>query len=340
MNQVLEILKAYPECIRPFLTDEPPKPNTTIDALPFQPNVGTCIISESTLTGLAVVDSVSGSGFRTMRSASAAAVPISSYTPSPIPLSLPDANSDKFYGHEKRFSEQANLHGNTLFQPRSTFDWPGNYSSHLCTENLSNSKLASYESYQLPSVDENTHLIGKSSKYSDQCSYASGNTVSCRKQKRSNVFLINTKSIIPDELSSLLSDNQLQSSSDATSGTYTRDSERSCILSSDGGCLDEQFPPVPMKESHIPVDSQESRTPINDQQSRHLNRPTRSLTNVTSLHSDWRCLHNLAYSKHCISAGNINLICTQTGMHTVSSIPSSSLFDPCTHSFFSGNNIT
>nr|CAH8873322.1 unnamed protein product [Trichobilharzia regenti] len=286
MNQVLEILKAYPECIRPFLTDEPPKPNTTIDALPFQPNVGTCIISESTLTGLAVVDSVSGSGFRTMRSASAAAVPISSYTPSPIPLSLPDANSDKFYGHEKRFSEQANLHGNTLFQPRSTFDWPGNYSSHLCTENLSNSKLASYESYQLPvfpekhslyplskneskecvkpfsgigfeestklavtadhitthnnngdnnntdnmcsnvlfnlstspvsttpsyqSVDENTHLIGKSSKYSDQCSYASGNTVSCRKQKRSNVFLINTKSIIPDELSSLLSDNQLQ----------------------------------------------------------------------------------------------------------------------------------
>uniref|UniRef100_A0A183AUU6 ANF_receptor domain-containing protein n=1 Tax=Echinostoma caproni TaxID=27848 RepID=A0A183AUU6_9TREM len=33
MDQVLDVLKAYPECIRPFLTDDPPKPITMMDSL-------------------------------------------------------------------------------------------------------------------------------------------------------------------------------------------------------------------------------------------------------------------------------------------------------------------
>ncbi|VDL92019.1 unnamed protein product [Schistocephalus solidus] len=50
MNQVIEALRANKDCIRPFLTDEPPKPNTTINALPFQPGAGACIMSEAPVT--------------------------------------------------------------------------------------------------------------------------------------------------------------------------------------------------------------------------------------------------------------------------------------------------
>ncbi|CAI2736243.1 unnamed protein product [Schistosoma spindalis] len=155
MNQVLEVLIAYPDCIRPFLTDDPPKPNTTIDSLPFQPTVDTCIISESAMTGLAAIDSVGG--FRTIRSASTVAVPISSCSPSPVPLNLPDGNSDKYYGSEKRLSEQTNLRDNTLSNHHTIFDWSDNYASHPCTDSSVRSKLIEF--YQLPMFSDRQTLF-------------------------------------------------------------------------------------------------------------------------------------------------------------------------------------
>ncbi|VDP76153.1 unnamed protein product [Schistosoma mattheei] len=155
MNQVLEVLIAYPDCIRPFLTDDPPKPNTTIDSLPFQPTVDTCIISESAMTGLAAIDSVGG--FRTIRSASTVAVPISSCSPSPVPLNLPDGNTDKYYGSEKRLSEQTNLRDNTLSNHHTIFDWSDNYSSHPYTDSSVPSKLTEF--YQLPMFSDRQTLF-------------------------------------------------------------------------------------------------------------------------------------------------------------------------------------
>ncbi|CAH8665230.1 unnamed protein product [Schistosoma bovis] len=155
MNQVLEVLIAYPDCIRPFLTDDPPKPNTTIDSLPFQPSVDTCIISESAMTGLAAIDSVGG--FRTIRSASTVAVPISSCSPSPVPLNLPDGNSDKYYGSEKRLSEQTNLRDNTLSNHHTIFDWSDNYNSHPYTDSSVHSKLTEF--YQLPMFSDRQTLF-------------------------------------------------------------------------------------------------------------------------------------------------------------------------------------
>ncbi|TPP60934.1 Guanylate cyclase [Fasciola gigantica] len=75
MEQVLDTLKSHPECIRPFLTDDPPKPITMMDSLQFQPSVGTCLISDTTMPGFVVTDSVAG-GFRNIRSSSATAVPV------------------------------------------------------------------------------------------------------------------------------------------------------------------------------------------------------------------------------------------------------------------------
>ncbi|KAA3682188.1 uncharacterized protein DEA37_0009977 [Paragonimus westermani] len=50
MEVVIQQLREYPDCVRPFLTDEPPKPNRAIDALPFQPGAGACMMSENALT--------------------------------------------------------------------------------------------------------------------------------------------------------------------------------------------------------------------------------------------------------------------------------------------------
>ncbi|KAK4474244.1 hypothetical protein MN116_000197, partial [Schistosoma mekongi] len=36
LDHIIAILRKNPDCVRPFLTDEPPKPNSTIDALRFQ----------------------------------------------------------------------------------------------------------------------------------------------------------------------------------------------------------------------------------------------------------------------------------------------------------------
>ncbi|CAH8642718.1 unnamed protein product [Heterobilharzia americana] len=49
LDYIIAILRKNPECVRPFLTDEPPKPNSTIDALRFQPGAGACIMSKNTL---------------------------------------------------------------------------------------------------------------------------------------------------------------------------------------------------------------------------------------------------------------------------------------------------
>nr|CAH8868906.1 unnamed protein product [Trichobilharzia regenti] len=49
LDHIIAILRKNPECVRPFLTDEPPKPNSTIDALRFQPGAGACIMSKNTL---------------------------------------------------------------------------------------------------------------------------------------------------------------------------------------------------------------------------------------------------------------------------------------------------
>ncbi|KAF8561462.1 hypothetical protein P879_06924 [Paragonimus westermani] len=50
MEVIIQQLREYPDCVRPFLTDEPPKPNRAIDALPFQPGAGACMMSENALT--------------------------------------------------------------------------------------------------------------------------------------------------------------------------------------------------------------------------------------------------------------------------------------------------
>ncbi|CAH8497665.1 unnamed protein product [Dicrocoelium dendriticum] len=47
MVPVIKRLRENPDCVRPFLTAEPPKPNRAIDALPFQPGAGACMMSES-----------------------------------------------------------------------------------------------------------------------------------------------------------------------------------------------------------------------------------------------------------------------------------------------------
>ncbi|CAH8673519.1 unnamed protein product [Schistosoma rodhaini] len=49
LDQIIAILRKNPDCVRPFLTNEPPKPNSTIDALRFQPGAGACIMSKNTL---------------------------------------------------------------------------------------------------------------------------------------------------------------------------------------------------------------------------------------------------------------------------------------------------
>ncbi|KAH8865000.1 Insulin receptor-related protein [Schistosoma japonicum] len=49
LDHIIAILRKNPDCVRPFLTDEPPKPNSTIDALRFQPGAGACIMSKNTL---------------------------------------------------------------------------------------------------------------------------------------------------------------------------------------------------------------------------------------------------------------------------------------------------
>ncbi|CAH8637158.1 unnamed protein product [Heterobilharzia americana] len=304
-----------------------------MDALPFQPTVGTCIISESAMTGLAAVDSVGGGGFRTMRSASAAAVPISSYTPSP------------------RFSEQTNLHDSAIFNHQSIFDWPGNCPSHPYANTSSKARMISCESYQLPlyserqstfplpmdvskdpicksvepsnvlgfedhtgstatsdntnnnmspnvlfnlstspvsttsyqSADENTHLIVRSSEYTDQVVYSSGTTLNCRKQKRSNAFVINTKPEDSDELNSLLSDHQIQSSSDRISRINTGESGKSCTLTSVGEALHAQFCLASIKGSHF---VSESKAPVDNLLSFHCLRPSCSLMNLSTPHPD------------------------------------------------------
>ncbi|CAH8626300.1 unnamed protein product [Schistosoma intercalatum] len=49
LDHIIAILRKNPDCVRPFLTNEPPKPNSTIDALRFQPGAGACIMSKNTL---------------------------------------------------------------------------------------------------------------------------------------------------------------------------------------------------------------------------------------------------------------------------------------------------
>ncbi|KAG5444253.1 hypothetical protein CSKR_104521 [Clonorchis sinensis] len=49
MDYINQRLRENPECVRPFLTDEPPKPTSRIDALPFQPGAGACMMSENAL---------------------------------------------------------------------------------------------------------------------------------------------------------------------------------------------------------------------------------------------------------------------------------------------------
>ncbi|CAL8081920.1 unnamed protein product [Calicophoron daubneyi] len=49
MAPVIGMLRMNPECVRPFLTEEPPKPNSAIDALPFQPGAGACMMSDNAL---------------------------------------------------------------------------------------------------------------------------------------------------------------------------------------------------------------------------------------------------------------------------------------------------
>ncbi|VEL09413.1 unnamed protein product, partial [Protopolystoma xenopodis] len=47
VQQVIDALAMVPECVRPFLTDEPPKPETSdLNGLPFQPCIGGCTLSE------------------------------------------------------------------------------------------------------------------------------------------------------------------------------------------------------------------------------------------------------------------------------------------------------
>lgn len=107
------------------------------------------------MTGLAAIDSVGG--FRTIRSASTVAVPISSCSPSPVPLNLPDGNSDKYYGSEKRLSEQTNLRDNTLSNHHTIFDWSDNYNSHPYTDSSVHSKLTEF--YQLPMFSDRQTLF-------------------------------------------------------------------------------------------------------------------------------------------------------------------------------------
>ncbi|TPP63095.1 Tyrosine-protein kinase receptor [Fasciola gigantica] len=49
MERIVTMLRMNPECVRPFLTDEPPKLKITISELPFQPGAGACIMSEHAL---------------------------------------------------------------------------------------------------------------------------------------------------------------------------------------------------------------------------------------------------------------------------------------------------
>ncbi|CAH8582462.1 unnamed protein product [Schistosoma turkestanicum] len=405
MNQVLEVLVAYPDCIRPFLTDDPPKPNTTMDSLPFQPTVGTCIISESAMTGLAAVDSFGG--FRTVRSASTAAVPISSCSPSPVPLNFPDANGDKYYGREKRLSEQANLRDSALFSHHTIFDWPDNYTSHPYTDNSVHSKLV--ESYQLPmfcdrqslfqsvvtdeskepnvvdrsgesssvppvfdtyttsfvtpnsnttnkstnvlfnlstspisktpsyqSVNENTQLFMKSPELTTgQYTYSTGNTLNIRKQKRSNITIINnSKSDIPDELNSLLSNDQLKSSVDADSIMNIEESEKPHMLITENKNSDKQFFIVPRNESSMSSVSSIPRNPIHSRNFNRL-RPTCSLINLISSRYPKHHLQSNIKSKHCVSVDHFSSIKSHSNIHVGNLILPPTLFTFNSDSFIS-----
>ncbi|KAK4475257.1 hypothetical protein MN116_002331 [Schistosoma mekongi] len=383
MNQVLEVLTAYPDCIRPFLTDDPPKPNTTMDSLPFQPPVGTCIISESAMTGLAAVDSVGGctGGFRTMRSASTAAVPMSSCSPSPIPLNLPDANNDKYYVHEKRLSEQTNLRDGSTLLNHTVFNRPNNYTSNRYADNSTSPKLNSCESYQLPmfpsvtdeneeqdmmlsksdepsfvpvfdtyftsfvtsvpdsidpstnilfkfptspilsttpsyqTVNESTQLIMKSG-LNDQYTYSTGTTLHIRKQKRSNTAVLNgAKSDIPDEFSSLLSDNQLQLFLNADSSMNVEESNRSLMLITKSKYLNKHYFTTPKSKPHMLHACSLPRNLVNMRNFNHLRR-TRSLVYLTASCYNMQRLQNKVKYKHCISSDHINLVATQADIRS------------------------
>ncbi|TGZ59143.1 hypothetical protein CRM22_009240 [Opisthorchis felineus] len=77
MDQVLQVLYDYPECVRPFLTDEPPKPTLVTDQTPLvQPVLDGTTVRAPPISGYSVNDScVSdmglGAGFRNLRCSSA-----------------------------------------------------------------------------------------------------------------------------------------------------------------------------------------------------------------------------------------------------------------------------
>ncbi|CAL8103874.1 unnamed protein product [Calicophoron daubneyi] len=73
MSQVIDVLDAHPECIRPFLTDDPPKPDATMDSIPFQPSAGAAV---SSLMGT----ETAGDGLRSTRSVPAGAGPMNDDT--------------------------------------------------------------------------------------------------------------------------------------------------------------------------------------------------------------------------------------------------------------------
>ncbi|KAH8869059.1 Gamma-aminobutyric acid type B receptor subunit 2 [Schistosoma japonicum] len=330
------------------------RPSSMNQVLEFQPTVGTCIISESAMTGLAAVDSVGGctGSFRTMRSASAAAVPISSCSPSPIPLSLPDANNDKYYVREKRLSEQTNLHDGSTFFNHTVFNRPNNYTSNQYVDNSTNPKLNSCESYQLsvfPSVtnesEERDMMLSKSDEptfvpvfdtyttsvpstnvlFNFPTSPILSTTPSYHihiplerlcilESKNAQIlqFLNSARSDIPDELSSLLCDNQLQLFLNADSSMNVEESNRSLMLTTKKKYSNKHYFTAPKNKSHMLDACSLPHNLVYMHNFNHLRR-TRSLVHLTASCYNMQRLQNIVKYKHCISTDHINLIAAQVG---------------------------
>ncbi|KAF6775499.1 hypothetical protein AHF37_04855 [Paragonimus kellicotti] len=103
MAEVLQVLRDHPECIRPMLTDDPPKPVTAAEPLPFRSFVGTRFLPDTAARddgfSASVVSGVGGGrGFRNVRSVSV--------TPVPVPDSLSLKFSEDFEVDENNDLEE------------------------------------------------------------------------------------------------------------------------------------------------------------------------------------------------------------------------------------------
>ncbi|KAF5401487.1 Guanylate cyclase [Paragonimus heterotremus] len=103
MAEVLQVLRDHPECIRPMLTDDPPKPVTAAEPLPFRSFVGTRFLPDTATRddgfSASVVAGVGGGrGFRNVRSVSV--------TPVPVPDSLSLKFSEDFEVDENNELEE------------------------------------------------------------------------------------------------------------------------------------------------------------------------------------------------------------------------------------------